>query len=499
MNRIFYLYGDDAAFLKDQLFLVGDIHNHCGISYGHGSIEDAVEFASQQLDFFSVTGHYAWPDIEKGDIPEDVVAYHRRGFERLRSNWDHYRSVMNESKKGGMIAFLSYEYHSFLTGDYTIVLFDRDGELPPPSSDGEEERHLLQLISNCSPDKGYIAFPHHIGYRTGYRGVNWKYYNDKASPLVEIISMHGASESDDAPLPYLHTMGPRCSSNTMRHALDMGFRFGVLGNTDHHNASPGSYGAGRTGLWCRERTRESVWDSLKSGRTVALSADPIEIFLDSRDGELEGFVCGLDRFRYVQLVSDGRVVGDFRGSDSRGSTILVPFTFGWGKKSTPCRWSVRIEADGLVNAIPRLRGEDVVAPLDSPSGDRIPAHFRREGDAIELAFQSDGNANTSTDGTQGVLLETEQCSLIKVNIQAEWNGRSTSMERTYSADELCRNEMIEYLFGFVSPCMKAGKAIGSSEASCHFRFPASGLGTYAYLRVLEENGSFAVSSPVFFN
>ena len=34
----------------------GDIHNHCGISYGHGTIEDAYENAKLQLDFVSVTG-----------------------------------------------------------------------------------------------------------------------------------------------------------------------------------------------------------------------------------------------------------------------------------------------------------------------------------------------------------------------------------------------------------------------------------------------------------
>ncbi len=41
----------------------GDLHNHCGISYGHGSLEDALLNAREQLDFCSVTGHALWPDM----------------------------------------------------------------------------------------------------------------------------------------------------------------------------------------------------------------------------------------------------------------------------------------------------------------------------------------------------------------------------------------------------------------------------------------------------
>ncbi|MEN8716436.1 MAG: hypothetical protein ABF384_16095, partial [Verrucomicrobiales bacterium] len=43
--------------------LYGDMHNHCGISYGHGSLEDAISNAEEQLDFVSITGHAHWPDM----------------------------------------------------------------------------------------------------------------------------------------------------------------------------------------------------------------------------------------------------------------------------------------------------------------------------------------------------------------------------------------------------------------------------------------------------
>ena len=41
----------------------GDLHNHCGISYGHGSLENALRNATLPLDFVSITGHAYWPDM----------------------------------------------------------------------------------------------------------------------------------------------------------------------------------------------------------------------------------------------------------------------------------------------------------------------------------------------------------------------------------------------------------------------------------------------------
>ena len=58
MNRICMYFAEELKRLglyekmADLNVYVGDIHNHCGISYGYGSIENAVEFARSQLDFF---------------------------------------------------------------------------------------------------------------------------------------------------------------------------------------------------------------------------------------------------------------------------------------------------------------------------------------------------------------------------------------------------------------------------------------------------------------
>ena len=65
---------------------IGDIHNHCNVTYGHGDLEDAIEAAKGQLDFCAVTPHAMWPDIPVMEDPRLswVIDYHLDVFRRLR-------------------------------------------------------------------------------------------------------------------------------------------------------------------------------------------------------------------------------------------------------------------------------------------------------------------------------------------------------------------------------------------------------------------------------
>ncbi len=67
----------------------GDLHNHCSISYGHGTVQQALMRARQQLDFCSVTGHAFWPDMPTDrDVYAEIIDYHNEGFATLARNWE---------------------------------------------------------------------------------------------------------------------------------------------------------------------------------------------------------------------------------------------------------------------------------------------------------------------------------------------------------------------------------------------------------------------------
>ena len=243
----------------------GDIHNHCAVGYGHGSIEDAFGNARMQLDFACVTAHAHWGDLPAG-VPglESAVAYHQNGFEQTRQLWSHVQTVTEANHKPGeFVTFLGYEWHSLKYGDHNVYFKQPEGRIYHVAELEEirtELRKLRQQGVDC------MLLPHHIGYKQGYRGINWATFTPEFSPVVEIMSMHGASESPESSYPYLHTMGPRDGHSIYQYGLSQGHIVGVMGSTDHHSAHPGSYGHGRLAVWAPGLIRDAIWEAIQQRR-----------------------------------------------------------------------------------------------------------------------------------------------------------------------------------------------------------------------------------------
>lgn len=505
-----------ARWLAENVFLLGDIHNHCSLSYGHGSLDHAIEFACQQLDFFSVTGHFAWPDMDDDamSIPVEVKAYHREGFAKLRQGWSAYLEKIKAAKEKGIIPFVSYEYHSFMFGDYTIVCKDLDTTLPPECI-GMDTRLANLIASNDAKSSGILCMPHHIGYKEGYRGISWGHFNPTASPVVEILSMHGCAESIDAPIKYLHTMGPRSRQNTMQGGLALGHRFGVVGSTDHHNASPGSYGSGRSGVWANAKDSDSIWKALLQRKTLALSGDPIMVawFLNDKPlGEvveasdqvmLDGYVIAIERLSKVEVLSDGNTIKCYTEFPSHSSNRKrFNFACGWGSRDMDCDWSISVRVEGakVTDVVPRLRGEYIVDPLSKPGkdGDLVPSVTHTE-DSVFLTCRTSGNVTPTTDGTQGFSfgLMLDQMYTVIVDVEAEFAGKSHIKSYRYDSSDLRKGPTTEYIDGFVSPAFSLSDEIDAGECilEIHESIPVTNDG-YIYLRAFQENGDVAYSSPI---
>lgn len=525
MNRIAENFAEDLKkrgyweFASSVNRYVGDIHNHSGISYGYGSLENAIRFASSQLDFFSVTGHFAWPDMDDDTmaIPEDVKAYHRKGFAKLRRNWPEVKAKMKAAEGEGFIPFLSYEYHSFHYGDYTILCRSLEEDLPEEPGDGQPDERLRNLLEGGEDQQErFLCTPHHIGYKQGYRGINWDEFNEAVSPVVEICSMHGCAESMETRLKYMHTMGPRSNRNTYQGGLKEGHHFGVVGSTDHHNSAPGSYGSGRTVLYADSLNRDSVWNALRNRRTLAAVGDPFDAMLFaggvfaggvSEAGGLvpfDAYVSAFDKLEKVELVQDGRVVSGCYSFDAdRSERGFVSLMFGWGKKHMPCVWDVEIAMEGcrLHEAVARFRGVDMVDPLDAPKEgeDRTPCMVRRD-DGLFLHMVTDGNATAVTDSTMGCVLELEGAddARLHIRISAEWGGRRIEREYVRSIADFRRCQETEYIDGFVSPALEMGMFRNMGETLCHLTGTVDTSKGAVYLRAYEKNGDAVYTSPVSF-
>jgi len=483
----------------------GDIHNHCGMSYGHGTLAEALNNAHLQLDFVSVTLHAVWPDIpEKDPRLGYLVDYHKEGFRKAFKNWVEYnRRINGENRPGDFITFPSYEWHSNQYGDHCVYYLSGKGQPILEVDDLPEFRRRLKQLSTDA-----LLIPHHIGYKRNYRGLNWNAFTEELSPVVEIFSFHGASENCEGPYPYLHTMGPRHGSSCAQAGWSQGHIFGVVGSTDHHNAFPGSYGYGRMGVWAEKLTREDIWESIKERRTYALTGDRIELAF-SMNGLPMGSICPSDKNRnlhvavtggsridYVDVLHNNRVIHrecpiHQQTSDNQYKVYLE---LGWGEKPEDTQWEVdlRLINGEFVGIEPRFRGFGSQGNPDQ--NNYAYTKWEQPGSGrIYFSTRTRPNPSLHTASTEGMCFEIKADQ--KTKLVAEINGHKYEHELATLID----GAKTHYLGGFVSPAVCFHRAIPQSEYQHNFSFQHShqpeGRDWY-YLRVRQSNNQWAWSSPI---
>ncbi|MDY6866990.1 MAG: DUF3604 domain-containing protein [Chloroflexota bacterium] len=493
----------------------GDLHNHCAISYGHGPLEAALGNARTQLDFCSVTGHAAWPDMPKPDGRIDyIIDFHKKGFARLEENWhDILKQLKQHNSPGEFLVFPGYEIHSSKDGDRTFLFKEFKGDLILKGDIPNTIQYLKEIYAEDA-----LGFPHHIGYPQGHRGINWSSYDQSFCPLIEMFSMHGCAEGRETTWPYLHSMGPSDGHSSMQHGLALGHRFGLLANTDHHSAFPGSYGRGRTGLWAPELSRQDIWEALRTRRTYALTGDRIDLRF-SINGNLMGTDAPPAKKRrikidvnaggaisYIDLIKNNHLLKRFTPADN----TFVPHSgdmrraklyleVGWGEKHKTAPWEVDIKLGNarILSVEPRFRGMEVVSPVEMGEN-----HLPYRNGAWELVDEgqchfevvSQGNPTNTTPTTQGMCLHIAFAPDAK--IQTKLNDHTI----TLPIERLVQGAYGRPLSNIDSPAYLFHRL--PQEQELHWKLTLEdGISEphdFYYVRVVQDNGQMAWSSPIYF-
>jgi hypothetical protein len=493
-----------------QLFW-GDLHSHCSISYGEGTVEQALLRAKAQLDFCSITGHAFWPDMptDRSRYGE-IIDYHRQGFARLADNWEELVARQAAASRAGeFIAFPSYEWHSLKYGDHNV--YARGPELAlRDAADLPELRRLAR-------DAAAVIIPHHIGYAAGYRGIDWEHFEDSQSPFVEIFSLHGCSEGEDAPYPMLHDMGPRDWRSTAEAGWALGHRFGVIASTDHHGGYPGSHGDGRVGVFAESLTREAIWQALVERRVYAVTGDKIDARLTLDDAwtgstiqsdatrRLRIAVRGSDKLDRVELLKNDRVIrrffADAAAPDAPDSRYRLRVTWGWGRKDEPVAWDAKLAlSSGAITDVETcFSGQAIVAPrgvgghTDSSDAADLPhAVVERTERSVAWRSTTTGNRSTRHGTTQAISLGID--APIQAELQLEVNG----VRLVYSLGELLGRGRSAYLRGWLSEAIRVGPLVPIEQCEVFAELddePESACDRYR-LRVAQTNGQWAWLSPI---
>lgn len=497
-----------------QALLFGDLHNHCGLSYGHGSLKDALKNAREQLDFCSITGHAHWPDMPDPDERiQYIIDFHKVGFAKLKRDWPAMMATLqNYNDEQKFVVFPGFEIHSNADGDRTILYQNFAGEIIYADSIPDLHNRLAAL-ANVGVEA--LAFPHHIGYRTGTRGINWSTHDSRWGPFVELLSMHGCSESSENTRPFLHSMGGSDWESTIQYGLAQGHVFGFSGHTDHHSGHPGSYGHGVTGLWADGRDRESIWNALKARRCYALTGDRIDlrytlntapmgaVIAPCSNRHIEVDVHAAGAIDCVDIIKNNTLVHRVSQTDipavEVGETIrtLIYLELGWGERNRAISWDVNlaISHGTIIRHEPRFRGREVVSPVEGDDAESgfFESHWESTGDrSVHFTTVTRSNPNNSTNASQGFCLEIE--APLTATVEATLNDHQV----TFPLRDLINGARTGHLGGIDSPAFRLHRAPLLHEFHWNFNWTddAEGEDNY-YIRVRQRNDQWAWSSPVF--
>ncbi|MFC4986846.1 DUF3604 domain-containing protein [Saliphagus infecundisoli] len=512
-----------------QLFW-GDLHKHMtGPGADRSELDTVLEYAQQHLDV-SVVQCYPFKWYRKGregGIREESVGPDAE----FESWWDDIQAVsVRNNNPQEFVTFPAYEWNGNRTrwGDHNVYYKDEGNPL-------DQAWDLTSLLENAS-DREALVFPHHTAYDVGNRGKDWDIYEDQLSPVAEIYSSHGSSESIDSPVSMEQNpdTGPRTAGGTYVDGLNQGHHVGVIASNDGPGL-PGTWGKGVAGIWATELTRDAVWEALKERRTYGVTGDRITLWWSIDGHPLGSHVtdtvkrqavvdvdCPLPLDR-VELIYNGDVERVYThqdtSKDEESDCYRLLMEFGWGPTpeygdfdETEFDWSGTIRArNGTVTEIqPRFRGfgqtydfTDGECEFDLVTSRDNQSYLLPEGDADRTTQGFIVEVTGSDDTTIVVDVEDE-----RLEIPLE-SARATN--HLFAFENECRNRLIEEfelhdedinnpdIVYHNSRKVRVSRAYheSSCQASVEFdELPASDDEDYYYVRVAQRNGQYAWGSPI---
>jgi len=485
----------------------GDVHNHNAVGYAKGSLRRSFEIArNQHLDFYALTPHAHWHDIEKYEGAVEEKWLH--GFEVTKSSWPDVLNIVREfHEPGEFVTFPGYEWHSSGMGDYHLLFPEEDPELFLADT--------LEELQDFVRRTGAIMIPHHPANIQGRRGANFDRRDPKLAPLLEVYSEWGNAVSDRGPYPYIrHSPGGRWTKNTLQYRLAQGDRFGIVASTDDHLGKPGAYSQGLAVVLAKDLNRESIFDAFWNRRTYAVTGDRIvlDVTLNgevmgrempyAKERRIEVDVTGWDQVDMVEVLKNNKVIFRDFPSDRENSLkswdqpVIVWFEYGWGpwadlNMAKVTDWDVRFELEnGEIQSVqPAFRA----GPFEEFHRDQILDQHDR---GLRLKSFTARRQEFEDQAQKGIALKLKGGPDSKLRITTT---APTSKSWTFSLAELVESNQVLLTGRFPKETALLHRPVFSENYRTSFSFVDEDDGSmtnWYYVRVTQANRQYAWSSPI---
>ena len=251
----------------------GDTHGHCGFAEGQGTPDAYFRFGRDdaRLDFLTLSEHDLWMDDFE--------------WQTLLGKVDEY------NRDGEFVAIAGYEWTvgTGLGGHHNVFFRNTKDRRRVPNQTAPVLSQLYRRLANENDMDDVLIIPH--AHQPGEYRMNDRHMET----LVEIMSMHG----------YFEWFGKMY----LKHGHEVGF---VAASDDHlshpgySTPLPGGLAArgGLAAVWSREKTRDSIFTSMK--RLSAYATTGPRIIMDLR---MNGARMGIRTDFSVKRNLRGKIVG----------------------------------------------------------------------------------------------------------------------------------------------------------------------------------------------
>jgi hypothetical protein len=286
-----------SAKVFGQSVFFGDLHMHSAVSDGTGAPDEILARAwNRGLDFAALTDH------------DNIIG--KRTFLSVQEEIAWLTDAFDSRE--GFSCLHAYEWTS------------------KPLPDGFGHRNIYARTAfvdgwcsfrgRCNDSKNLFAYLKRkdmlaICHHTTWTGTDWSAHDENLQPLVEIISVHGATErpGDRA----IASRGQRANMYATN-ALNQGLRFGFVGGSDAHGLL-WHHGIGRkknpwkhglTGVFSEQNQRDRIFFALRHRKTIATSGVRMlaGIKVDPKTKVISYVTQGTRPITRFSIVRDGREI-----------------------------------------------------------------------------------------------------------------------------------------------------------------------------------------------
>jgi len=210
----------------------GDIHGHSLYSDGSGLPTEAYQFARDValLDFSALTDHSEY-FLRMGDI--DIF--------NVFQNYIQITNDFNEPGKFATIVAMEWTPNFIVQGKSLarghLNFYFKGDDMPYFSTFTHLTPDDLYDYIKENSDDDFISWGHHTNI--GQFGSDFGFYDEDINRLIEICSVHGSCETHGDDNLYHPANEIQDDGFSVRDALKMGRRFGIMASSDTHDGRLG--------------------------------------------------------------------------------------------------------------------------------------------------------------------------------------------------------------------------------------------------------------------